>query len=159
MKEENKENSAKVNGISLPISTKQAIEICSFIRGMNPDYAKKLLEEVVQKNVAVPYRRFNKGVGHKTKIGPGRYPVNAAKEFIKLIDSASANAQFKGLNTSSLIISRACANKAGNFWHFGRKRRRKMKRTHVEIFVEERKTRAETKNAEPKAKEKKRAER
>ena len=58
-------------------------------------------------------------------------------EFIKLIESAEANAQFKGLNTSKLVISHISANKASKAWHYGRKSRRKMKRTNVEVIVEE----------------------
>ncbi len=55
---------------------------------------------------------------------------------LKLLDAAEANAQFKGLNTSLLHIAHLCAHRAGAPVHPGR-RGRTMKRTHVEVVVEE----------------------
>ena len=134
---------ARAMGVALPISFKQSVEICNFIKNRKVGMAKKMLQEVVEKKRAVPFKRFDFDLGHKKKIGPGRYPESASREFIRLIDSAEANAQFKGLNTSNLVISHVCAHKASKAWHYGRKSRRKMKRTNVEIYVEEKK--AETK--------------
>lgn len=129
---------AKVAGISLPISTKHSIEICNFIRNKNLSKARDLLKEVIELKKTIPFKRFTGDVGHKKgKIGPGRYPKKASIEIIKLLNTAEANAQFKGLNTSNLVIKHICANKASTPWRYGRQRRRKMKRTHVEIIVEE----------------------
>jgi len=130
-------NTAKACGRSLPISTKHSIEIGNLIRGEKLDYSKKILNEVIAKKKAVPLKRFNKGAGHKKKIGPGRYPEKASLEILKLLESAEANAQFKGLNTANLIISSISANRASTQWHYGRQRRRKMKRTHIDIIVRE----------------------
>ena len=82
----------------------------------------------MDKKTAVPFRRFDFDLGHKKKIGPGRYPNKASREIIGLIENVEANAQFKGLNTSNLIITHISAHKAGKAWHYGRKSRRKMKR-------------------------------
>lgn len=123
--------------MALPISMKQAVEIFDFIRGRKIDDAKKLLEKVVNQEMAIPFKRFNQNMGHKRKIGPGRYPQKASREIIKLLESLSTNAQFKGLNTSNLIIKKICATNASITWHYGRKRRRKMKRTNMEIIAEE----------------------
>ncbi len=131
------EHMARAIGVSLPISFKQSVEICSFIKNKNVGEVKKVLEKVVEKKVAIPFKRYNWDLGHKTKIGPARYPEKASKEFIKLIENVEANAQFKGLNTSNLIISHVSAHRAGKVWHYGRKSRRRMKRTNVEIVVEE----------------------
>ena len=128
---------AIAKGISLPISFKQSVEICRFIKDRNIDNAKEILQKVIDKKAAIPFRRYNWDLGHKKKIGPARYPEKASKEFIKLIENVEANAQFKGLNTSNLIITHISAHKAGKAWHVGRKSRRKMKRTNVEIVVEE----------------------
>lgn len=152
---ESKENTAKVEGRLLPISTKQAIEICNFIRGKEVDNAKKILERVIKKEVAIPFKRFNMDMGHKRKIGPGRYPKKASGEIIGLLESVNSNAQFKGLSTSNLIIKKICANKASSSWHFGRKRRRKMKRTNIEIVVEEGKAKEDMKEKASKLKIKK----
>ena len=149
------EHMARALGNSLPISTKHSIEICSFIRNKSLNEAKKILSLVVQHKKAIPFRRFNKGIGHKKIVGPGRYPENASREIIKLLESVEANAQFKGLNTSNLTISHICAHKSSKTWHYGRKRRRKAKRTNIEIVVMEAKKIADKKVSanKPKAKE------
>lgn len=133
----NKESMARAIGMVLPISFKQSVEICSFIKNKNVSDAKKVLNDAAEKKAAIPFRRYNWDLGHKKKIGPGRYPEKASREFIKLIDAVESNAQFKGLNTSNLIITHISAHKAGKAWHYGRQSRRKMKRTNVEIIVEE----------------------
>ena len=144
-KKYDKENMAKVFGRALPISTKFCIEICNFIREMGTSNAKKILQDVVDGKRAVPFKIFNDGLSHKRKIGPGRYPIKATTEIIGLIESAEANAQFKGLNTSDLCITHINAHLASRPWRYGRQRRRKAKRTHIEIIVEERKAKSEGK--------------
>ena len=109
-----------------------------------------MLHNVVEKKAAVPFKRYNWDLGHKKKIGPASYPEKASKEFIRLIESVEANAQFKGLNTSNLIIAHVSAHKAGKAWHYGRKTRRKMKRTNIEIVVEEKKKVQEAKQEKAK---------
>ena len=128
---------ARALGLALPISFKQSVEICSFIENKNVSDAKEILQKVIEKKVAIPFKRYNWDLGHKTKIGPGRYPEKASEEFIKLISNVEANAQFKGLNSSKLIITHISAHKAGKSWHYGRQRRRQMKRTNIELVVEE----------------------
>jgi len=135
-----KEHMAKVTGSSLPISTKKSIEVCNFIRFKDLNKAKDFLNKVISLEAAVPFKRFNADTGHKTGIGPGRYPVKTSEEIVKLLESVEANAQFKGLDTSKLIIKHICANQASKSWHYGRQRKRKMKRTNIDIIVEERKS-------------------
>jgi large subunit ribosomal protein L22 len=142
----NKDNMARAIGGALPISTKQSIEICNFIRHKSVKQAKKLLQAVVEHKSAIPFRRFKSDIGHKTKLGPGRFPEKASKEFIKLIKSVEANAQFKGLAESELIITHISAQKASRPWHFARKRGRKMKRTNIEIVVTEKREKKVLKN-------------
>ena len=135
----NKEHMARAIGVALPISLKYSVEICRHIKNKKVSLAKRILQEVIDKKRAIPFRRYNSDLSHKKKIGPGRYPEKASTHFISLIENVEANAQFKGLNTSNLIITHASAHNAGKSWHYGRKRRRKMKRTNIEIFVEEKK--------------------
>lgn len=133
-----KENMARAIGRSLPISFKQSIEICNFIRNKNISYAKNVLSKVIENKQAIPFKRFNMDVGHKKgNIAAGRYPKKASKEILDLINHVEANAQFKGINTSNLVITHINANKASKVMHFGRKRSREAKRTHVEIVVQE----------------------
>lgn len=131
------EHMAKAVGRGLPISTKHAIEICSFIRNKQLSKAKGILTGVMNKKLAIPFKRFNSDVGHKTKIGPGRFPTKASKELLKLLEGVEANAQFKGLNTAELVIGHICAHKARKAWKYGRFRGRQMKRTNVEVIVKE----------------------
>lgn len=135
------EHIAKVRGIELPISTKISVEVCNFIKHKNLNKARAQLERVLEKKLAVPYRRYNTNVAHKPgKIAAGRYPIKAAKQFIDLLNLLQANAENKGLNSESLIIYFASANQGSKVWHIGRKRRRRMKRTHVELRVKEEET-------------------
>lgn len=136
-KDYNHEHMARAIGMALPISFKQSVEICGFIKNKNINQAKKILKDSVEKKSPIPFKRFVHDIGHKKKIGPGRYPEKSSKEIIKLIETVEANAQFKGLNTSNLVIAHVSAHKASKAWHYGRKSRRKMKRTNVEIIVEE----------------------
>ena len=99
---------------------------------------------------AIPFRRFTSSISHKKGKGPGKYPINAATEILKLVENAEANAKFKGLNASNLIIKHMCAQHGGNVWKAGRFRRRKMKRTHIEIVVTEGKAKKESKKKEKK---------
>ena len=132
------EHQAKVIGRDLPISTKHAIEICSFIRGKNLQKSVEYLKKVAELKKAIPFRRMNRGVGHRPgNMGPGRYPEKAARYVIQLLNSLEANAQNKGLNVNALILREIIANKASEPWHAGRHRRVKMKRTHIEIVAEE----------------------
>jgi len=128
---------ARAIGVELPISFKQSVEICSFIESRSIGDAKKLLQNVAEKKLAIPFKRYNHDLGHKKKVGPARYPENASLEFIKLLENAESNAQFKGLNTSKLVIEHISAHKAGKSWHFGRQSRRRMKRTTLQIVVKE----------------------
>mgnify|MGYP006295908701 CR=1 FL=1 len=151
-REYNREKMACAVGRDLPISTKQSIEICNMIRGMDLARARRVLEEVTSKKTAVPFKRFNDGVGHrKGKIAAGRYPVKTSLSILEIVKSAQTNAQQKGLNTGDMSIKHAAAQKASTPLKFGRHRGREAKRTHIEIVAGEHKG-EETKGA---AKEKK----
>ncbi|HLD02907.1 MAG TPA: 50S ribosomal protein L22 [Candidatus Nanoarchaeia archaeon] len=129
---------AIVNGRNLSISLKTSVEVARFIRGKSIDEARKLLQQVAKKKIAVPYLRYKLDIGHRPgKMGPGRYPVKVSKEFITLLDSLEANAQVKGLNTSSLVIKRAIPNYAPIPYKGGRFRGRKTRRSHIQLVAEE----------------------
>jgi large subunit ribosomal protein L22 len=130
-------NIAKAVGFGLPISTKQSVEICSFIRKKSVEKSKKLLQGVVDGTTAVPFKRYNKDMGHKKgKIASGRFPKKASEHILNLLKSAESNAKNSGL-VSPLIIEEIIANQGSRNWHYGRIRRIKNKRTHVEIVVKE----------------------
>lgn len=145
------EHMSRAVGRDLGISTKHAINICTFIRGKNVQRAKDILKNVIEMKQPVPYKRFNHGVGHRPGIGPGRYPIKASENILGIIESAEVNAQQKGLNTSNLSIRHICAQYASRPMHSGRQRRVKMKRTHVEVVLEEQAKKETTKEKTPEA--------
>jgi large subunit ribosomal protein L22 len=144
-----KENVVKVVGRDIGISTRHAIEICSFIKGRQLKSAMALLEKTVRKEFAIPFKRFTEGAGHKKGMSSGKYPVKASMQFLELMKALEANAQNKGLN-SELKIIHACAQKAAEPFHYGRKRRIRMKRTHIEIAAEEVEAKKEAKKGDKK---------
>ncbi|MBU0460157.1 MAG: 50S ribosomal protein L22 [Nanoarchaeota archaeon] len=130
------EHIAIAKAMNLPVSTKHGVEISNFLRYKKTSFAKRFLEDVIQLKKPVPFKKFNRDVGHKPGMAAGRYPQKAAKEFLSLIKSVEANAQMKGLNTSNLKITKLLANKASLPMTGGRQRRG-TKRTHLEVEVKE----------------------
>jgi large subunit ribosomal protein L22 len=134
----NPELHVRAVGRSLPISTKVSVEICNFLRKRQLQNVKEILERVIKKDQAIPYKRFNMDVGHKPgKIASGRYPKKASTEILNIMKNVEANAQMKGFNTNNLEVIHLCAHKASRPWHHGRQRRQLMKRTHIEVVVAE----------------------
>ncbi len=133
----NPNHMARAAGRDLGISTKVSIEICNFLRHKTTAKARAILNRVLAKEEPIPMKRFKSDRGHKPGMAAGRYPMNACKEFVKLLDTVEANAQFKGLSTANLKIGHICANSAGSTYRYGRHRGRKAKRTHLQIVVEE----------------------
>ena len=128
---------AKAYGRDLSISTKQSFEICNNIKGKSVAYAKYLLEKNIAKELPVPMKRYKKDTAHKKAIAAGKYPVNAATNILTILKSAESNAQNQGLSSKNLFIAHISAHKASTPWHYGRQRRRKMKRTHIQIILQE----------------------
>lgn len=106
---------AKAIGRDLNISFKDAVVICEKIRGMQVEKAKNLLEDVIKLKRAIPYRRFNKGIGHrkglrrKEKIA--KYPKKASGEILKILKNLETNSEYKGLNSENLKIIHMQAQK------------------------------------------------
>ncbi len=132
-KERVKKDEAVVKGISLPISTKDSVAICRFIKGKTIEKAIADLEEVLKFKKAIPMKGeipHRKGKG----IMAGRYPVKPVTHFIILLKNLKANANMNGLDEP--IIVEAVPNRASRPYGSGGIKR---KRTHVKIKVVERK--------------------
>ena len=128
---------ATAYGRNLPVSTKNSVELCSFLRGKSVDRALAILNNVLIKKEAIPFRRFTNGVGHRRgNMASGRYPQKLSLEVIHMLKAVKFNAENKGLS-DSLKIVHMCAHKASTPFHQGRQRRRAMKRTHIELVVKE----------------------
>jgi len=127
---------AKVVGKNLSISRKQSVEVCRFIKNKTTTKAKAQLQQVLKKKLAIPFKKFNQDLPHKPGMAAGRYPLKTSQEFVNLLNSLESNAEHKNLTTNLKIIY-ASANQGNSQFHHGRQRRRKMKRTHIEIRAEE----------------------
>lgn len=131
------ENEASAVGRGLPISTKHAIEACAFVRGKKLETAKSLLAGAVEESTPVPFRRFTDGVGHKKgSLAAGRFAKKACAEILKVVNSAQANAQFKGLSSVGMVLRHISAQRDANTPKYGR-RRAFTKRTTIEVVLAE----------------------
>lgn len=139
------EKTAKVSGREIRVSPKHAREVCKTIKGMKLDQAKDYLKQVILKKKPVPFRRFNKKVGHRHGLEnafSGRYPVNAAQQVLKLLEGAEANAEYKGLDMENLRVIHASAYPGMKIKRFiprafGRSSPRYKSLSHVELILEE----------------------
>ena len=98
------DTTAKALGKELTISPKLSREVAGMVRGMKVYKAIQALEDVVALKRPVPLKRYNKRVSHKQGVGPGRYPEKVAKAFLTVIQSAVANAEYKGLDVDSMVL-------------------------------------------------------
>ncbi len=127
-----KRHDAVVNGISLPISTKDSVAICRFIKRKTIDKAISDLEEVQNFKKAIPMTGeipHRKGKGMMS----GRYMTKPVGFFIKMLKNLQANANVNGLEEP--VIVEAVPNRASR--PYGRFGSVKRKRTHVRIKVME----------------------
>src|SRR5439155_20102325 len=110
------DRTVKCAGRELRISPKASVELCRTIRGMKLPEAKKLLERVIEKKVAVAYRHYHKEVPHRRNLTEpfyaGRYPQNAAGILLRLLEGLEANDEYHNLDTELLKIIDAEAQKA-----------------------------------------------
>jgi len=127
-----KKTEAVVYGKDLGISTKHSMAICRFIKGKSVDKAVFLLEQVTRMKKAIPMRGE---IPHrKGDIMAGRYPINASKQFIKLLRQLAANASVNGLELENTRIE-CYANLASRPYKRGGSER--FKRTHVVLRLKE----------------------
>ena len=131
------EKMARAIGKDLSVTTKQSVELCNFLRNKPLSRVKEMLEKVANKELAVPYKRYKKDIAHRRGIGIGRYPVKASREILKIIKSAEANANVKGLPVDKLYVIHLLAQRASRPMRTGRKRGMVAKRTHIEVVLHE----------------------
>ena len=114
MVETDKEKTARAQAYELHVSPKHCREICLAIRGMKVERAKTYLENVIDGRESVPFRRYNRDVGHRSgqKGWPsGRYPQKATRGILKLLNEVESNAEDKGLDSEYLQIVHAATKK------------------------------------------------
>ena len=105
---------ARAIGRDMDISFKHAVLICDKLRGMMLRDAINLLDAVIKLDMSIPFRRFNKGVGHRKGLGRdaiGKYPAKAAQHILRILRNLENNADYKGLDVDRLRIKHIQAQK------------------------------------------------
>ncbi len=88
---------------NVDMSPKYSRELAVEIRGMTLEQARRRINEIIEMKRPLVLRRHNKEVPHHYG-RPSRYPVKVAKNFLKLLDNAEANAEYKGADPEKLRI-------------------------------------------------------
>ncbi len=125
------------------VSYKEMVELLDVIRGKKLSEARRILEDIAEMRRPIPFRRHYGKVGHRRGMGPGRYPVKAARKVLALLDNVENNAEFKGLDVDNLWIVHIAAHKGMTIKRympraFGRSTPKIKQLVHVEVAVEER---------------------
>ncbi len=136
------ETTAKAYGSELQISPKKSLEVCDMVRGKEVDKALEMLEEVLDGDRPVPYKKHNKRVAHQKGVGSGGYPKNVCEEIHSLIEECRANAESKGLDTEDMVIKVIAAHRGSPMEGFrprafGRSSPSETKTTNLEVILEE----------------------
>ncbi|MGB0653289.1 MAG: 50S ribosomal protein L22 [Thermoplasmatota archaeon] len=102
---------ARAYGKDLPVSPKSGRNVALAIKGMPVGRAKQFLGEVADLKTPVPFRVRKRKIAHRRGkgFGPGKYPKKVAQHFLKVLESAEANAEYKGLEKDLLVITHASA--------------------------------------------------
>ena len=113
---------------------------------MSIEKAREFLENVIARKEAVPYRRYNMEVAHRSNIRDGffagRFPEKAAGEFLKLLDNLESNAEYRGMDLDRLRIVSAAVHKGTKLQRFqpramGRSSPKYDTLVHVELVAQE----------------------
>ena len=133
VKSKRKLQEAAVNARDLSISPKHSIAICNMIKNNSIEKAIADLQAVVAGKKAVPM--YGDEIPHRKGMMSGRYPIKAARQFIKLLRNLSANASVNGLEIPRARIVIAKADLASRKRYH--RKFRKFKRTHITLIARE----------------------
>lgn len=118
-KEADASKSAKARGSDLRVHFKNTSETAAAIRGKTLAKAKAYLEAVIDHKRCVPFLHFNGGVGRTAQaknegnsIGQGRWPKKSCEFILGLLRNAESNAELKGLDVDSLVVTHVQVNQA-----------------------------------------------
>jgi large subunit ribosomal protein L22 len=116
--------SVKVYGRSLRVSTRNSIQVCRAVNGMNLQKGKAFLEAVLNE---------------KRSIDGKHYYTNASKELLGLLKSGEGNAEAKGLDTDRMVIHASAHTGFRLFTPRRLKLRgRQRKVTNIQVVMEQR---------------------
>ncbi|MBI2632260.1 hypothetical protein HYW75_04610 [Candidatus Pacearchaeota archaeon] len=103
-----KKEEAVARGINVHASKKHCMYICKFIKNKEIDTAISELNDVIKMKRPIP---FKGEIPHRHHLGmmSGRYPVNAAKEFIYLLKGLRGNVLVNSMDLDKTRIYYASA--------------------------------------------------
>jgi large subunit ribosomal protein L17e len=127
----NPAKSVSARGSYLRVSYKNTRETVQAINGWKLDRAQKYLDQVLDHQRAIPFRRFNSSIGRTAQgkefgVTKARWPAKSVNFVKDLLRNAQSNAEAKGLDVSKLKIAHIQVNQAP-------KQRRRTYRAHGRI--------------------------
>ncbi|CCU97987.1 unnamed protein product [Malassezia sympodialis ATCC 42132] len=141
------EKTAKSRGAYLRVHFKNTRETAAAISGMKLQKAYAYLDNVVEHKQAIPFRRFNGGVGRTPQVNglkttQGRWPVKSVKFLLGLLKNAEANAEASGLDAEALVIRNIVVQQAPTTYRrtyraHGRINPYRSSPCHIEIHLSE----------------------
>ncbi len=138
---ENEAFVSKATGKEMRVKFKDCREICAAIKGMKALDAKAYLEGVLDGKGYIPVKKTKKQSGHKAGMKPyGKTPLKATRAVLSVLNSAIANAEAKGLDTSTCIVVSALAQRGPKIRRVRPKGRYAVYQSHlttVQIHLEE----------------------
>ncbi len=127
---------ATARGRNLRVSHKDLREIARYIQGDSVEKARARLQRVIAKEEAVPFKRHTEGAAHRSgNMTGGRYPVKAAKEVLRILESAEQNALHQDMQEDTLRVYRVISNKGRNQYKPSRRRGQTMKLSHLTLTI------------------------
>ncbi|KAI8871949.1 60S ribosomal protein L17-A [Ramicandelaber brevisporus] len=114
----NSEKVAYARGAYIRVHFKNTRETAAAIKGKSLLGAIKFLEDVKAHKRAVPFTRYNGGVGRTAQVNQvkgvtqGRWPVKSCEVLLNLLNNAKANATTKGLDVEKTSVEHIQINYA-----------------------------------------------
>jgi large subunit ribosomal protein L17e len=155
------EKTSKTRGKGLRVHFKHCREIAHYTKGMKVEKALKHLDQVLKFKAIIPFVKYTGGIGRKAMAkqvkapgSKGRWPIKATAVYVDLLKNAVANAETKGLETSSLVIDHAQVNRAPagrrrTYRAHGRIGKYASQPAHIEIILKEEEAPVEKAEEEP----------
>ncbi len=103
------------------MSHKDSVELAREVKGKTAGEAIAYLEDVIDGEASVPFRRHNSGAGHRDDIDgwdAGRYPEKVSEAFLDLLENAINNAENQGFDGEAMEIAHCAAHKVGEVQGF-----------------------------------------
>ena len=112
--EVDEERSAKAMGRELSVSKKDAVEVCSHIKGTPLREAQTTLRAVADGEEPVPLKRHNSGSGHTSGLDgwdAGGFPKKASEALLDVLHNAESNAENQGYDPDEMVVEHIAAHK------------------------------------------------